>query len=61
VALCDNDVDLVRDKRRDNLQKLSAKAKSPVRRLGFLLETYLVPERGIEPPTFALRMRCSTV
>jgi hypothetical protein len=21
----------------------------------------LVPERGIEPPTFALRMRCSTV
>ena len=21
----------------------------------------VVPERGIEPPTFALRMRCSTV
>ena len=27
--------------------------------VGFLLIS-LVPERGIEPPTFALRMRCST-
>jgi hypothetical protein len=23
-------------------------------------EGYLVPERGIEPPTFSLRMSCST-
>jgi hypothetical protein len=28
--------------------------------LGNLLDELVVPERGIEPPTFSLRMSCST-
>ena len=38
-----------------------AESKKPSRNDWAKCLNLLVPERGIEPPTFALRMRCSTV
>jgi hypothetical protein len=34
--------------------------KKPSSMLGFFMFGMLVPETGIEPATFALRVRCST-
>src|ERR1700712_692491 len=35
-------------------------AKSPIFRLGFLLETFLAPRPGLEPGTYGLKVRRST-
>lgn len=41
--------------------KQAIESKKPSRNDWAKCLNLVVPERGIEPPTFALRMRCSTV
>jgi hypothetical protein len=40
---------------------IKPKSKKPSHEDWAFCLNLVVPERGIEPPTFALRMRCSTV